>query len=342
MLFLVLVLCGAVAVAGALSPSSLSTPKDCEGSFASTVTSLLESGKECKARVDTKLSSVVLGDAILGENGYYWYTSKEEVVSGIRNRELFKVTGRCFISDNLQFAFRHVLKSGGSSVGLLIRLAVGNAVSSHKPGDPYPKILQKIPFGLDPKDLRLGGCNSVPASYFQFSFVRDPFDRVKSIYYFAKKKTEIESPNRQKKPLPSLEQFFHADMPKKCLAGSTPLALQHADPQARTLLNLNDPTDDSLAVDFLCNLKKINHCHINHIIPTIRSKAMKLYTGDQLDKMLKKLDLWVKYLLNPPPRQNITKKKDFTEEEESRYRCLVKRGPYAVDYSAFFTTQQQQ
>eukprot|EP00055_Hartaetosiga_balthica_P011795 m.55041 g.55041 ORF g.55041 m.55041 type:complete len:373 (-) comp7736_c1_seq1:92-1210(-) len=323
------------------APSSTS----CQSSFAAEVDTALSIGaKECIVPKKGEYGSVAVGDAINGKDGYIWYNKQEDVVQGLHPNSLLKKSGRCIVSDTYRFVFRHVLKSGGSTVNMLLRLAIGEALPEHKPGDPYPEKPGKLSFSKVPSDLRLVSCSNIHNlnSYFHFAFVRDPFDRVKSIYYFAKA-FDAQNPRASrptKKAYPTLDEFLGADNPRWCLSGATSLSLVHTSPQVHTLTNVDDKGDASLTVDLLCNLKKLNHCFLEQIIPTIRTMVKRSFPDNEYkqEKVIKKIDRLEEYFRTPAPASNKSTKKLFSSEEVARFRCLVYSGPYAQDYSAFFST----
>eukprot|EP00055_Hartaetosiga_balthica_P011293 m.50768 g.50768 ORF g.50768 m.50768 type:complete len:365 (-) comp7532_c0_seq1:967-2061(-) len=277
---------------------------------------------------------VALGDRLMNE-GYFWQSTREVVLNGDESRRLARVAGRCIVSEEYKFVFHHVLKSGGSTVNNMLRLALGGVVPNHRPGQAIPAKLATYGFGR----LKLDGCKKYGKDYFHFSFVRDPFDRARSIYAYAQQLRDSNKEFKPRKSMPSLYQFLRAGNPCWCLKGATPLTLIHTTPQLTLLTDTEKADDDTLTVDLLCNLKKLNHCMLEHITPTLRSKVRAQALSEQRERvMLEKVDLLDQYFRTQSETSNQSKKRTFSSEEMQRFKCLVYNGPYAQDYSAFFST----
>ena len=109
--------------------------------------------------------------------------------------------------------FIHIQKTAGSSIVRAIKNQTGTQLPSH--GD---FATSKRPFHKNDRfflgHFGFNRTREIPAPKFCFTFLRDPIDRIISLYYFWKEDTENEYPIFQTAKQMDLEAFLQSDNPR--------------------------------------------------------------------------------------------------------------------------------
>lgn len=269
--------------------------------------------------------------AVLYAQNYVWLRNVREIGPETRRPAALRNT-ECFVSDRFKFVFHHVLKNGGSNMMVRLKLAIGETIPGHRPGEAWPNDMHKRPFSShDGTWLRKASCKrSVQLSdYLHFSFVRDPYSRLRSILAFA---AHLRRADRAySRPLPSLEELARSSNPESEFQGATSMSAAHGVSQHVLLMGSSGWT-----VDFIADLNIMAEAIQQHIVPVLKARL----AGSGID--LTPLDTLSGYFDKGEKRTNAMTKKAVDPEQERRIRCLLYRSAwYGPDFSLFYATHEQ-
>eukprot|EP00043_Microstomoeca_roanoka_P008157 m.78751 g.78751 ORF g.78751 m.78751 type:complete len:339 (-) comp14123_c0_seq2:251-1267(-) len=268
---------------------------------------------------------------ILYEQGYVWLRNVSAISNSTTRGTAIKPT-RCVVSRRFKFVFHHVLKNGGSTVTMLLKLAIGGVIPGHAVGDPYPEKAGQLPFSRRGDDwLLLTSCNRVSdlADYIHFTFVRDPYSRLRSVHAFAQS-WRLPSETYPRPPL-SLLELAQAPDPVEAFRGTTKMGSEHAEAQHAVLLT----PENTWTVDFVADIGHISEAFLDHLIPVLTVRAQRRGVDTQ---PLKKLAEY--FALGA--RKNAMVKPDVDKQEAKLIKCILYTGYYRRDYEVFFVRHEEE
>ncbi|EGD76118.1 hypothetical protein PTSG_00826 [Salpingoeca rosetta] len=272
-----------------------------------------------------------VSDALYDQN-YVWLRSVNAI-----DRNTQRPTARrgatCYVSDRFKFVFHHVLKNGGSTIMVRLKLGIGETIPGHKPGEPWPGDMHKRAFTSHDKSwLRRTHCSKAVRElrdYVHFAFVRDPYSRLRSIQAFA---THLRRPEHRAfpRPIPSLDTLATSSDPEGAFRGATTMEIGHAMPQSGVVAS-----GSGWVVDFVADIRFMREAFQDHLVPVLKQRL----AGTGVDTT--PLDNFAAYF-GMTKQVNVMKKKEVDLEEEERIRCLLYKSPvYRRDYELFYTTHER-
>eukprot|EP00043_Microstomoeca_roanoka_P028621 m.1378 g.1378 ORF g.1378 m.1378 type:complete len:413 (+) comp853_c0_seq1:225-1463(+) len=269
---------------------------------------------------------------VLYQQGYIWLRNVS-TISNTTTRDNAMRSTRCVVSHRFKFVFHHVLKNAGSTVTMLLKLAIGDVLPNHQVGDPFPAKSGRLPYSSKGDHwLLLTSCREVYRlrDYLHFAFVRDPYARLRSIVAFAE---SWRLPTATyPRPLPSVLELARAPDPMQALVGSTTMAVAHAVSQHAVLISSNN----TWSVDFIADVGHLVDAFREHIIPVLDVRARQQgIDPSPLEKL--------RAYLSQDAQQNAMANKLPVEGLEAKViHCLLFKGYYRRDYELFFARHEEE